>query len=272
EEGAKRTVVMVLEENALNHELQEAEERYDPNIDAEHAAAIEALDDSREVWRACNDEVIRLQTEVKNLEKQIEELEGQRNTLEVLKEGIAEKQALIADWRYLERACGPDGIQALELDAMGPGIAEVANRLLAAAYGNRFQIEFRTTRIGGTGSKKKQIEDFQIVVFDSEDGGEQLLETLSGGESVWVKRAIYDAFGIVRDRNTGQRFLTAMQDEADGALDTDARIAYFRMLEAAHQESGRHHSIVITHSQEAQEMVSQRIVMRDLRAPEKGAG
>jgi exonuclease SbcC len=165
------------------------------------------------------------------------------------------------EWQYLQRACGPDGIQALELDAMGPGIAEVANRLLQAAYGSRFQIEFRTTRIGGQGSKRKQIEDFQIVVHDSEDGEEQLFEMLSGGQAVWVKRAIYDAFGIIRDRNTGQRFLTAYQDEADGALDPEARLAYFKMLEAAHQESGRRHTIVITHSPEAQEFIAQKIEM-----------
>jgi exonuclease SbcC len=149
---------------------------------------------------------------------------------------------------------------------MGPGIAEVANRLLSAAYGSRFAVEFRTTRIGGAGSKKKQIEDFQIAVLDSEHGSEQLLETLSGGEAVWIKRAIYDAFGIIRDRSTGQRFLTVFQDEADGALDPEARLAYFRMLEAAHLESGRRHTLVITHSQEAQEMIAQRIRMEDLQA------
>ena len=152
---------------------------------------------------------------------------------------------------------------------MGPGIAAIANKLLQAAYGSRFQVEFRTTRMGGQGSKRKQIEDFQIWILDSEDGSEQLMETLSGGESVWVKRAIYDAFGIVRDQNTGQRFLTSFQDECDGALDTEARLAYFRMLEAAHRESGRHHTIIITHSQEAQEMTAQRIVMSELQAPVK---
>ena len=270
EEGAKRLGQIETERSSMQTTLDDLEDILNPLAVIEHEKAVGALEDSRQLWRDCKDEVIRLQTEVKNLEKQIEELGERRKELYELELQMDDKKTQIADWRYLERACGPDGIQALELDAMGPGIAEVANRLLAAAYGNRFQIEFRTTRIGGSGSKKKQIEDFQIVVFDSEDGGEQLLETLSGGESVWIKRAIYDAFGIIRDRLTGQRFLTAMQDEADGALDADARVAYFRMLEAAHLESGRHHTIVITHSQDAQEMVSQRIVMRDLRAPVRG--
>jgi len=36
------------------------------------------------------------------------------------------------------------------------------------------------------------------------------------------------------------------------------------MLEAAHQESKRYQTIIITHSQEAQEMIAQRIVMSEL--------
>jgi exonuclease SbcC len=140
----------------------------------------------------------------------------------------------------------------------------VANSILESAYGSRFRIEFRTTRIGGFGSQKKQIEDFQIVIHDSQDGSEQLLETLSGGESIWVKRAIYDAFGIIRDRKTGTKFLTVFMDECDGALDPEARINFFRMLERAHYESGRIHTIVITHSQESQEFVNQKIEMAAL--------
>jgi DNA repair exonuclease SbcCD ATPase subunit len=81
---------------------------------------------------------------------------------------------------------------------------------------------------------------------------------------VWIKKAIYDAFGIIRAQNTGTKFTTAFFDEADGALDPEARERYFRMLEAAHAESGRRHTIVITHSREIQEMIEQRIVMDEL--------
>jgi ABC-type lipoprotein export system ATPase subunit len=34
------------------------------------------------------------------------------------------------------------------------------------------------------------------------------------------------------------------------------------MLEAAHQESGRRHTLVVTHSPEIQEMIPQKIEMR----------
>jgi len=177
---------------------------------------------------------------------------------------VEAKQTDAAEWRYIEKACGADGIQALELDAMGPEIAAIANRILSSAYNSRFQIEFKTTRIGGQGSKKKQIEDFQIIVHDSEDGTEAPYEWLSGGESVWIKRAIYDAFGVVRDHSTGQRFLTVFADEADGQLDSDSRAKYFEMIQAAHHESGRYHTIIVTHSEQAQEFIAQKIRMEEL--------
>ena len=208
--------------------------------------------------------VTRGERDLLHLEDTLAGLGRQAALLGEVEEGIARSRREAAGWLFVERACGPDGVQALELDAMGPGIAAVANRLLQAAYGTRFQVDFQTVRLGGSGSRRRRIEDFLIRVLDLESGSEQLLETLSGGEAVWVKRAITDAFGIVRDRGTGLRFLTAFQDEADGALDPEARLAFFRMLRAAHLESGRAHTLVITHSEEAQEMIPQRILLGGL--------
>ena len=168
----------------------------------------------------------------------------------------------VAEYRLLERACGADGIQALELDALAPGIAEIANRLLSSS-GNTGRIEFRTTRIGGKGSKTKQIEDFLVYYID-DAGEEQEISTLSGGESVWIRKALYDAFAVIRARNTGIQFLTVFLDEADGALDPEARMRYLRMLETAHAEAGRYQTIIVTHSTELQAMVSQTINVADL--------
>jgi ABC-type molybdenum transport system ATPase subunit/photorepair protein PhrA len=41
-------------------------------------------------------------------------------------------------------------------------------------------------------------------------------------------------------------------DEADGALDPEQRLTYLRMLQAAHAQAGRRHSVMITHSVELQ--------------------
>jgi DNA repair exonuclease SbcCD ATPase subunit len=120
--------------------------------------------------------------------------------------------------------------------------------------------------MGGAGKKTKQIEDFVIKVIDSEDGEAVNLEDKSGGEAVWIKRAIYDAFAVIRKRNTAFAFLTCFQDETDGALDSAAKTAYCRMLEAAHAESKLRHTIIITHSNEVKAMIEQKIEMEELTA------
>jgi exonuclease SbcC len=132
-------------------------------------------------------------------------------------------------------------------------------------------VEIRTTRMAGKGSRTKQVEDFEIVIHDTERGTEQPLDTLSGGETVWIRKALYAAFGIIRARSTGTKFLTTCMDEADGALDPDARRRYIAMLEAEHAAAGRHHTIVITHSEAAQEMIPSRIDMRELAGAGKEA-
>jgi len=262
EEARKRGSDLKEQIGALQTEISYLNVILNPDLLGAADLAETKLQRKREEYERKNSALIEMRADLKHVEEQIADLAEKRRQLEELRTALEAKLTDAREWRWLETACGPNGIQALELDALAPSIADVANRLLDAAYGARFSIEFRTTRMGGAGSKTHQIEDFRIVVHT--DGEEQELDTLSGGESVWIKRAIYDAFSIVRDRNTGMRFLTAFQDEADGALDPEAKLAYFRMLEAAHAESGRTHTIVITHSPEIQEMIPQRIVMREL--------
>ena len=258
------------ENNARLEKLREADKALRADFDIDYREAFEAATAARDERQAKVQELKERRAgyvaRIEELELQIADLKAKKRDLLLLTEVITKLQQEASDWRILERACGRDGIQALELDALAPNIAEVANRILQAAYGSKFLLEFRTTRLSGSGSRMKQIETFDIYVIDNEDGTEQTLETLSGGESVWIKKAIYDAFGIIRARNTGTKFLTAIQDEADGALDPAAKERYFRMLEEAHTESGRHQTIIITHSREIQEMIQQTIDITALEA------
>ena len=175
---------------------------------------------------------------------------------------IERLQEIQSKWAFIQRACSLNGIQALELDAQSPAITDTTNELLQAAYGSRFAIEIRTTKVSGSGSRAKQIETYDIIVHDS-DGDENLLEMLSGGEKIWVRKAIYDAFAINRAKDTGLQFATVFLDEADGALDADSTMMYFRMIEAAHAKGNCAQTIVITHSEIAQEIISQSIDMEE---------
>jgi len=267
----ERQVAIGLRLDAIQRQSTELGAQINHGVVTELAEAKGKLDALHEQYAEATARASRLDAEVTNLRAILEDLDRKRATLAEIEQGIEQRGAELEDWRYLERACGRDGIQALELDALGPSIAEVANRLLDAAYGSRFRIEIRTTRIAGRGSKTKSVEDFELVIHDAEAGTEQPLDTLSGGEATWVRRALYDAFAAIRANSTGTRFLTVIQDESDGALDPEARLRYFRMIEAAHAASGRYHTLIVTHSEMAQEMIAQRIEMSDLAEARKEA-
>ena len=256
-EKEERSRALVAEHNTLTvslNDLAEKQNLADKDAELEHARAeYTAATSAAAAARASADAARRALADAEKRLQARAAAEDERGT----------KGDELADWRLLERATGPDGIQALELDALAPSIAAVANRLLVV-QSPRYSVEFRTTRIAGKGGKTKQVETFEIYVLDSETFTEQEIGTLSGGEGVWIKRAIYDAFAAIRAQNTGVQFLTVMQDETDGALDPEARMAYLRMLEAAHKESGRHQTLLITHSTELQAMVGQTIDVWEL--------
>jgi DNA repair protein SbcC/Rad50 len=231
----------------------------DPEAESKYKEAAEALEAAREAYAGQNRALAGHEATLDGLKKRMGEIAGKEEELDEIGAKIATAKAESADWAFLERACGPDGIQALELDALAPSISAEANKLLEVSPRPSMSVSFETTRIAGKGSRSKQVEDFLIFVNDSEAGTRQELSTLSEGEKVWIIKALYDAFGVIRAKNTGTKFLTVFMDECDGALDPNAKLAYFRMVQAAHEQAGRRHTIVITHSESAQEMISQRI-------------
>ncbi|MDR1837563.1 MAG: metallophosphoesterase [Treponema sp.] len=220
-------------------------------------------------YTAVKAEIARFEANIAAAERNIANIAEKEKEYSILNYDSQLAKAEKQEWELITKAFGKDGIQALELDVLAPGISSTANRILESAYGDRFRIDIQTTRIGGAGKKVKQIEDFLIYVIDSEDGESVLLDDKSGGEAVWIKRAIYDAFSVIRKHNTNFAFLTCFQDETDGALDSAAKTAYCRMLEAAHAESKLRHTIIITHSNEVKAMIEQQIDMEELSVKEE---
>lgn len=257
EEIDNRRLAILNERTEIDTRQGELFAKVNDELDRRYAELGNELEQARREYSDARETLSALRAEAEAIGKQIADLERKAAELDKRKAKVEEKRSDAAEWTWLQKACGPDGIQALELDALAPSIEDVANRLLSAAYGSRFSVRFQTTKMSADG--KKQLEDFLIMVNDNEHGDEQELSTLSGGEAIWVRQALYDAFGIIRARNTGLRFLTTFRDESDGALDPERREQYARMLEAAHEESGRHHTIMITHSAEVQELLAQRI-------------
>jgi exonuclease SbcC len=208
-------------------------------------------------------------SKLESLRKRELNLHGQlaaaESVLERLKRKLIEQQEAqvellnlkteLEHWQLLQRACSKDGIPALELDAAGPGISSVANELLASTFGARFQIAFETTRISK--DRKKQLETFNIAVYGED--GEKRIEDLSGGERVWIERAISEAIAIYMSNRSGNALLTTFQDESDGALDPENRWNYFALLRESFRIGRRHFTFVITQSPDVWSEIEQRI-------------
>jgi exonuclease SbcC len=265
-DGLKKQVA---EKTALlkSKEAEYAKIRQKPEVGAKIKADLDNATNRHteltEQYTSVKSEIARTEAGIEALRKTLADIAEREKEYSVLNHDSQTAALEGREWELISKAFGKDGIQALELDALAPGISDTANRILESAYGDRFTVTIETTRIGGAGKKVKQIEDFLIFVTDSEDGERRLLDNLSGGESVWVKRAIYDAFSVIRKRNTGFSFKTAFQDETDGALDADAKVLYTRMLEAAHFENKMRHTVIITHSDSVKASIPQQINMEE---------
>lgn len=242
--------------------LREVESKRDDGAENALNEAQKKIDSLTEKFTSVKAELAGINATIEAGKKSLAEIAESEKELEKVRKEAEKAKSESVEWELVSKAFGKDGIQALELDALAPGISETANRILKSGYGDRFSISIETTRIGGSGKKTKQIEDFKIMVND--DGDVTALENKSGGESVWIKRAIYDAFAVIRRRNTGFAFLTCFQDETDGALDASAKTAYCRMLEASHEAGKLRHTIIITHSNEVRAMIEQKIAMENL--------
>ena len=191
--------------------------------------------------QATVDRIEKLESESKQTEQQLGDLLQQ-----------------IEHWRLLQRACSKDGIPALELDAAGPGISGIANELLASSFGAKFQISFETTKLSK--DRKKQLETFNIIVCGED--GEKRIEDLSGGERVWIERAISEAIAIYMSERSGNQFLTTFQDESDGALDPENKQNYFSLLRESFKLGRRYYTFIITQSPDIWEQVAQRIHLK----------
>lgn len=165
---------------------------------------------------------------------------------ESLREKLAPLDRDLADYRWLGRALGREGVQALELDAAGPRVSTLANELLADAYGSRFQLRFETQAALANGKGVK--ETFDIVVCDSERGREGDGEDLSGGEKVIVGEALGLAVGLFHAQSAGANLGTVIRDETVGALDPENGQRYMAMLRAFLRVGRVHQLLMVSHA------------------------
>lgn len=218
--------------------LQEAE-----RVEAEAAATLRRLDERR----------ARLEGEEAALgdhEKEIFRLEREEY-------GLCEE---ISDFELLERALGRDGVQALEIDAAGPTVASIANELLVACYGPRFQIALET--LAEKKSKaNEQKEVFDLRIIDAEAGREA--KQVSGGESIIVGEALRQALAIFNVQRSAIPLRTLYRDETVGALSPENADRYIAMLRRAMEIGGFHQCLLVAHQPEVWSQCDTRLAVSE---------
>jgi exonuclease SbcC len=152
----------------------------------------------------------------------------------------------IADWTLL--AMGLRGVIDLVIESSGPGIAALANQLLTDAYGPRFSVRIVTQREQANG---RLIECFDISVIDAESGMESSILQKSGGESVWLDKALADAVGLYHQEAAGMNYQVLFADEAEDGLTAERKMQYYSMDRSALALGGYQRKYFISHNPDA---------------------
>lgn len=246
------------EQEAKKKELGTVVSQLDPSLSEKLARATEQFRDAEGRMESARTEKSRLERELAVVEKEIEET----NRLEIKKTELEKEHSSlereISEWRFLQRACGKDGIQALELDAAGPGVSEIATQILQR-FGKDWYLQLITQREKADRSGKKEVFD---IVITSADGVKRY-DDLSGGEKVWVEESLRKAVAIFLYQRSGSasRFQTLYQDEVDGSLDPERAQAFLETTREAHRLTGAHHTLLVSQRPDFHQQIDQRIVL-----------
>lgn len=189
-------------------------------------------------------------------ERQLEEARASAARVLELEAGRTAVLDELADWTRLAADLGKDGLQALEVDAAGPELTELANDLLHQAFGPRFTIAIDTTRTAADG---RELEACEVRVLDTEKGREGAAETFSGGERVVIGEAISLALSMVACLRAGIERPTLVRDESGAALDPSNGRAYVAMLRRAVDLIGADRCLYVSHTPELQELADVRL-------------
>ena len=143
---------------------------------------------------------------------------------------------------------GRSGLPLLEIDAAGPAVSDLINRMLSASFGGRFTVNLVTQKPKRSGEGMRDV--FDLSVFDGAD--ERAIADLSGGEQVVVDEAVKAALALYSSQRSGTSGpTTCWRDETTGALDGQNLDRYIAMLRTLRDLGGFERVVFVTHSQDA---------------------
>ncbi len=235
---------------------------------AQHGSAHDALVACEARIAAAREDLSTADRRLAAITEQIKAFEARRERFMQLLAERAQHETAVRqletdklEWQALAKVLGRDGLQVLEIANAGPAVSDLANDLLRACYGGRFQIELRTQEPKADGKGFKEV--FDVVVTDAEKGTEPDLSDLSGGERVVVDEALRSAIALYINTQNTFPIRTCWRDETLGALDPDAAVRYVAMLRRI-QERGRFTRLYfISHNLDAAALADAQIVIKD---------
>jgi DNA repair protein SbcC/Rad50 len=188
----------------------------------------------------------QVNSQIAVLEYQLKEIASAEDDLAAIEQKQNEFRTELSEWQYIQNACGKNGLQALEIDGTAPLIAGYANELLTETFGPGATVGFRTINDDG-----KECLDIVVYREDDTDDNGTLLENLSGGQKVWILKALRLALTLVSKAKSGKDIAAALSDEEDGALDAEAAQSFINLYRAFLEAGGFESCIYITHRDEA---------------------
>lgn len=178
--------------------------------------------------------------------------------LALLAEREAERAAALIDvddWTHLAAALGRNGMQADEVDAIGPRVAELATMFLHECFGTQWTV----ASIDTVGSC-----DAMIAVAD-ELGDPRSDRTFSPGERAILAMACAMAIATIEAQNSGGAG-TLLFDESGSSLSSANSLAWVRMIRRVVEIVGADKALYISHHEGAQAQADVRIVVGGGRA------
>ena len=242
--------------DTLRSEKQELEDKMNGIVYEDSAEDVsEELAEKEQMLKDDTEMKSELSASIKSAEKENEKYRKELKAAESKRKELKDIEAKVLAYNFIEDAFSNNGIPAIELRESAPEISDIANRILKESFGSKFEIRFGSTNELKT--NRKINEDFNILVYDSENDDEKTIDLVSSGEKIWIKQALFYAFSIVQMNRTGFNFRTRLIDESDGSLDGASRPRYMSMVESAHKYANARITILISHSQEIKDIAQQ---------------
>lgn len=177
-----------------------------------------------------------------------------------LREALALAEVELADWTRLAADIGRKGLQAALVDSAGPELTRATNDLLHSCFGPRWTVTYETQRVNGNGGTS---EGYDIRIVDTERGRDGVVEDLSDGERTIIGEAASLALTELACKRAGFDNPTLIRDESGAALSPEKRPMWVAMLRRAALHVNADRVIVISHSEDVQELCDVRMRVAD---------